>query len=149
MKKNYSSDLTDAEWKIIEPLLPKKKVTRPPKWSKRSILNGIFYQLKNGCNWQDLPKDFPPKSTVFLYYSEWSKEGVWDKIMGCLHGKAREQIGKKPLWTQLILADSQAVKNTCTAGKETKGFCMYKATNGIKRHLAVDTLGFPFFFTLH
>jgi hypothetical protein len=52
---------------------------------------------------------------------------------------------KKPCWTTLLLIDSQAVKNTCTTSVESKGFCFYKATNGIKRHLAVDTLGFPFF----
>jgi transposase len=60
----YSSSLSDLEWEILEPLLiellPKKKVTCPTTWSKRDILDGIFYQLKNGCNWQDLPKDLPP-----------------------------------------------------------------------------------------
>jgi transposase len=54
---SYSSCLTDEEWAIIEPLLPKKRRTRPPKWPKRQILDGIFYQLKNGCSWGDLPKD--------------------------------------------------------------------------------------------
>ena len=56
----YSSSLTDTEWEIIEPLLPQKKQTRPPNWSKRKILDGILSQLKNGCNWCDLPKDLPP-----------------------------------------------------------------------------------------
>ena len=55
----YSSSLTDKEWEIIEPLLPKKKRTKPPTWSKREILDGVFYQLKNGCNWCDLPRDLP------------------------------------------------------------------------------------------
>ncbi len=64
----YTSSLTDAEWTIIEPLLPKKRRTRPPKWSKRQILDGIFYQLSNGCNWVNLPKDLPPDSTVFFHY---------------------------------------------------------------------------------
>ena len=58
-KMPYSSSLTDKEWEIIEPLLPKKKRTKPPTWSKREILDGVLYQLKNGCNWCDLPKDFP------------------------------------------------------------------------------------------
>ncbi len=61
----YSSDVNDKEWEIIEPLLPQKKKTRPPVWSKRQILNGILDQLKNGCNWSDLPRDLPPYSTVF------------------------------------------------------------------------------------
>ena len=61
-----SSSLTDQEWKIIEPLLPKKKKTNPPKWGKREILDGVLYQLKNGCNWGDLLKDFSFYSTVEL-----------------------------------------------------------------------------------
>jgi transposase len=141
----YSSDLTDREWELIEPLLPKKKRTRPPKWSKREILNGIFYQLKNGCNWCDLPKDLPPYSTVFWHYKQWREQGVIEEIMAVLHGKIREKAKKRPKWTTLIMIDSQAVKNTCNASIESKGFCFYKSTNGIKRHLAVDTLGFPFF----
>jgi transposase len=137
--------LTDNEWLIIEPLLPQKKKTRPPKWIKRDIVNGIFYQLKNGCNWVDLPRDLPPYSTVFWYYKQWREAGIIEKIMHELHGKVREQVQKKPLWTTLIMVDSQATKNTCNAEKESSGFCFYKATNGIKRHLAVDSLGFPFF----
>ncbi|NJL38682.1 MAG: transposase [Leptolyngbyaceae cyanobacterium SM1_4_3] len=67
----YSSSLTDAEWGILELLLPEilpaKKRTRPSKWTKRQILDGILYQLKNGCNWEDLPKDLPPYSTVYWH----------------------------------------------------------------------------------
>jgi transposase len=145
----YSSSLSDLEWEILEPLLiellPPKKVTCPTTWSKRDILDGIFYQLKNGCNWQDLPKDLPPYSTVYWHYKQWREAGVIEALMTLLHGEVREQIGKKAKWTTLIIIDSQAVKNTCNADVSSKGFCRYKATNGIKRHLAVDTLGFPFF----
>lgn len=90
----YSSNLTDAEWKIIEPLLPSKKQTRPPLWTKRQILDGIFYQLKNGCNWCDLPKDLPPYSTVFWYYKQWRADGVLDQILDTLHRKVRQQAQK-------------------------------------------------------
>ena len=141
----YSSSLSDREWELIEPLLPQKKLTRPPKWSKRAIMDGILYQLKNGCNWADLPKDLPPYSTVFWHYKQWRADGVIDQILETLHGHLREQVQKKRTWTTLIIIDSQAVKNTCNAEVESKGFCAYKATNGIKRHLAVDSLGFPFF----
>ena len=145
----YSSSLTDKEWEILEPLLPqvlpKKKRTRPGDWEKREILDGILYQLKNGCNWEDLPKDFPPYSTVYWHYKQWRDAGSIEKLMSVLHGQVREQVKKKPKWTTLIIIDSQAVKNTCNASVESKGFCFYKSTNGIKRHLAVDTLGFPFF----
>ncbi|WP_226889793.1 transposase [Nostoc sp. MG11] len=71
----YSSSLTDKEWQIIEPLLPQKKQTRPPKWTKRQILDGIFYQLKNGCNWCDLPRDLPPYSTVFWHLHSVARSG--------------------------------------------------------------------------
>ncbi len=90
----YSSSLSDQEWKIIEPLLPQKKQTRPPLWSKRQILDGIFYQLKNGCNWCDLPRDLPPYSTVFWYYKQWRDTGILDEIMDKLHSKVREQAQK-------------------------------------------------------
>jgi len=90
----YSSSLTDQEWRIIELLVPQKKQTRPPLWSKRQMLDGIFYQLKNGCNWCDLPKDLPPYSTVFWYYKQWRETGVLDEIMNTLHGKVREQAQK-------------------------------------------------------
>ncbi len=93
----YSSSLSDAEWKIIEPLLPQKKKTRPPVWTKRQILDGILYQLKNGCNWGDLPKDLPPYSTVFWHYKQWRASGVLETIRDALHGQVREQVKKKPV----------------------------------------------------
>jgi len=86
----YSSSLSDQEWEIIEPLLPRKKKTRPPTWTKRQILDGVFYQLKNGCK-------------------------VLREIMTALHEQVREQAEKKPKWTTLIIVDSQATKNTCNA----------------------------------
>ena len=92
---NYSSSLTDQEWEIIEPLLPKKKRTKPPTWSKREILDVIFYQLKNGCNWCDLTQDLPPYSTVFWHYKQWREQGIMKEIMVVLHGKMREKVQKK------------------------------------------------------
>jgi transposase len=145
----YSSSLTDAEWEILESLLPEilppKKSTRPLEWSYREIIDGILYRLKNGCNWADLPQDLPPYSTVYWHYKQWREAGTVEQLMTIFHEQVRGQVGKKPQWTTLIMIDSQAVKNTCNASVKTKGFCFYKATNGIKRHLAVDSLGFPFF----
>jgi transposase len=81
----YSSSLTDKEWEIIEPLLlealPPKKQTRPSNWTKREILDGILYQLKNGCNWQDLPRDLPPYSTVYWHYKQWRAAGVLGRVL--------------------------------------------------------------------
>ena len=85
----YSTDLTDTEWTIYEPLLPVKKLTRPLKWNKRQILNGLFYQLKNGCNWNDLPRDLPPYSTVYWHYKQWRDDGTLEIIMQKLHELVR------------------------------------------------------------
>lgn len=94
----YSSSLTDSEWEILQPLLveilPPKKQTRPSNWTKRDIIDGIFYQLKNGCNWQDLPKDLPPYSTVYWHYKQWREAGVIEQLMTVLHGQVREQVKK-------------------------------------------------------
>jgi len=90
----YTSDLSDKECEIIEPLLPQKKKTRPPLWTKREILNGIFYQLKQGCNWADLPKDLPPSSTVYWYYKQWREAGVLDTLLNALHSQVRGQVKK-------------------------------------------------------
>ncbi len=96
----YSSSLTDQEWEILAPLLaeilPQKKQTCPPKWSKREILDGILYQLKNGCNWEDLPKDLPPYSTVYWHYKQWRAAGAIDSLMQVLHQHVREQVKKSP-----------------------------------------------------
>lgn len=91
----YSSSLTDKEWEVIALLLPKKQKTKPPKWTKRQILDGVFYQLKNGCNWGDLPKDLPPYSTVFWHYKHWRSEGVFDQILTTtLHSQVRQHAQK-------------------------------------------------------
>lgn len=90
----YSSSLSDKEWEVIEPLLPQKKQTKPPRWTKRQILDGIFYQLKNGCNWCDLPKDLPFYSTGFWHYKQWRSDGVLEPIMRALHSKVRQQAKK-------------------------------------------------------
>jgi len=96
----YSSSLTDAEWEILEPLLPQilpqKKRTLPCDWTKREILDGILYQLKNGCNWEDLPKDLPPYSTVYWHYKQWRSAGVFEQLMSTLHEQVREQVKKSP-----------------------------------------------------
>ncbi len=95
----YSSSLTDREWEILEPLLtdilPQKRQTRPPNWTKRELIDGIFYQLKNACNWQDLPKDLPPYSTVYWHYKQWRDAGAIEKLMSVLHGQVREGVKKK------------------------------------------------------
>ncbi|WP_375340014.1 transposase [Okeania sp. KiyG1] len=91
------------------------------------------------------PAYLPPYSTVFWHYKQWRSQGVIENIRDVLQAQVRQQVKKKRSGTTLIIIDSQAVKNTCNASIKSKGFCFYKSTNGIKRHLAVDSLGFPFF----
>ena len=94
----YSSSLTDKEWELLEPLLsevlPPKKQTRPPAWTKRELLDGVLYQLKNGFNWQDLPKDLPPYSTVYWHYKQWRVAGSIEKLTTLVH-EANPRAGKK------------------------------------------------------
>jgi transposase len=95
----YSSSLTDEEWTILEPLLPQvlppKKQTRPLEWTKRELIDGMLYQLKNGCNWEDLPKDLPPYSTVYWHYKQWRAAGSIEQLMKLLHEDIREKAKKK------------------------------------------------------
>ncbi|BAU67504.1 transposase (plasmid) [Stanieria sp. NIES-3757] len=79
---------------ILVKILPTKKQTRPANWTRREILDGILYQLKNGCNWADLPKDLPPYSTVYWHYKQWRKVGVFEKLMNALHEQVRQQVKK-------------------------------------------------------
>lgn len=94
-RMSYSSSLTDTEWEILEPLLPEvlpqKKSTRPLDWSYRELIDGMLYRLKNGCNWEDLPKDLPPYSIVFYHYNQWRQAGSIEKLMRRLHERVREQ----------------------------------------------------------
>lgn len=96
----YSSDLSDEEWLIIEPILGSfLEVSgrgRNSKWRQRKLLDGMLYQLKNGCNWEDLPKDFLPYSTVYWHYKKWRKAGIFEKVLQILHEKARVGLKKSP-----------------------------------------------------
>lgn len=97
---SYSSDLSEGEWLIIEPILsPFLEVSgsgRRSKWSQRALLNGVLYQMKNGCNWEDLPRDFPPSSTVYWHYKKWRQAGIFEKVLQLLHEKARTALKKSP-----------------------------------------------------
>ena len=138
--QTYDSDLTDHEWKLLEPLVPKPKPGgRPIKHTRRMILNAIFYLNRTGCQWSLLPKDFPPKSTVFDYFSAWRKSGLWVELNDGLREKVRVAEGRKPSPTAAIL-DSQSVKGAEQGGKAI-GYDAGKKIGGRKRHILVDPLG--------
>lgn len=136
----YPSDLTDLDWEVVEPLLPRSaKTGRPRQVDFRQITNAIFYQNRTGCQWRFLPKDFPAKSTVFYYYQAWQRDGTWAKILTTLREQARQRVGKEATPSVLIL-DSQSVK--AAPGQGVRGYDGGKKVVGRKRHIAVDTLGF-------
>ena len=97
----YSSSLKDREWELLEPVLkqalPSRKKTRPPEWTERQLFDAMLYQLKSGCNWGDLPKDFPPYSTVYWHYKKWRDAGVFDQLLEVLHGQLRVKVKKKSM----------------------------------------------------
>jgi putative transposase len=112
----YPTDLTDRQWKLIDPQVPRPKPGgRPAQYSRREIINAILYQTRNGCVWRALPHDLPPYRIVFHYFRLWQKDGAWDQIHDALRTKVRRQAGKKPKPTAAIL-DSQSVKTTEIAG---------------------------------
>ena len=78
--QRYPSDLTDAQWKLIKPLFPASVGGQPRKTDLRDVVNAIFYIVRAGCQWHYLPKDFPPRSTVWRYFDQWRRDGTWDRI---------------------------------------------------------------------
>lgn len=108
-RKTYESDLTDQEWQIIEPLLPKSKEGKPRNIDIREVINAINYLLKSGCSWRLLPHDFPQWQLVYYYFRFWKKKGYWKEIHDQLRGKVRIAAGKKIEPTAGII-DSQSVK---------------------------------------
>src|SRR5258708_28034926 len=93
----YPTDLTDAQWKLIEPHVPRPKPGgRPAKYARREVVNAILYQTRNGCVWRALPHDLPPYRTVFHYFRAWQRDGTWDRVHDALRHKARRVAGQKP-----------------------------------------------------
>ena len=117
-RKAYSSDLSDLEWEILAPLIPPAKSGGHPRTTDmREVCNAIYYHLKTGCQWDMLPGDFPPSSTVYNYYRKWQKRGIWEELNHTLRDRLREKIGRSAQ-PSAIAADSQSVKTT-----EKRGMC--------------------------
>jgi transposase len=134
----YDTDLTDSQWEVLSPMLPKRsKLGRPPT-NRRVIINAIFYVLKGGIQWRLLPKDFPSWKTVYHVFRKWCLDQTWEMINAQLRGEVRQAEDKEVMPTAAIL-DSQSVKSDSHGGKV--GFDAGKKIKGRKRHLLVDTLG--------
>jgi len=142
-RKKYPSDLTDEQWAILRPLIPpaepSKRGGRPRTVDMREVLNTLFYLNRSGCQWDMLPHDLLPKSTVYDYFAQWRDDGTWRKMVQALREQTRVQAGREPT-PSAICIDSQSVKTTEIGGSE-RGYDGGKKINGRKRHLLVDTLG--------
>jgi putative transposase len=136
--QSYPSDVTDAQWVLIEPHLPVYPGGRPRKTDLRDVVDAIFYILRTGCQWRYLPKDFPPKSTVWRYFDEWRHNGTLDTIHDRLRKKVRT--AEKPYSPRTTASvDSQSVDTT--SGGEQRGRDNAKNVDGRKRHIVVDSMG--------
>jgi transposase len=133
----YSTNLTDAQWQIIEKIVELKN--RKRKYSLRSIWDAILYVIKTGCQWRMLPSDFPKWQSVYFYYRKWIKDEIFDKVLDKLRSKARLKNGQSEKAT-LGIVDSQTVK--WGNNRSLKSYDGNKKIKGIKRHIVVDKNGF-------
>lgn len=115
-KLRYPSDVTDAEWALVGPLIPPAKRGGGKRTVEmRAVVNGLMYVLSTGCQWRAIPKDLPPKSTVHGYFDLWTYDGTLDRIHHALYVKCREAAGREASPTAAVI-DSQSVKSAEKGG---------------------------------
>ena len=143
----YASDLTDAEWQLIGPYLPRpSRHGRPRAHAMREIVNGIFYVLRSGCPWRLIPSDLPPWSTLWRWFRLWRDDGLFERISHGLVVADRERRGREACPSAAVV-DSQSVKTTESGGP--RGYDAAKKILGRKRHAMVDTDGRPLALLVH
>jgi transposase len=140
-----SSSMTDAQWQLLEPLLPPPgnlggRGGRPEKHDRRRVLDAIFYVVRGGIAWAALPAEFPPVKTVYGIFRRWSRAGVWAQLHDALRDRARVRAGRRAQPTAAVI-DSASIRGADTVPARSRGYDAGKRVNGRKRHLAVDTGG--------
>ena len=115
-RKSYPSDISDEEWEILEPLIPPEKPGgRPRTTNMREVINAIWYELRTGCQWRQLPHEFPPWSTIWRYFRIWRQTGMWEQMHTTLRERLRSQLGREATPSAVIM-DSQSVKTSEKGG---------------------------------
>jgi putative transposase len=115
-RRNYPSDVSDAEWTILEPLIPTAKPGgRPQEIERREIVNAILYVLRSGCPWRLLPHDLPRWFTVYAYFRHWKRDGTWESVHHALRRQLRVRVGREPEPSAAVV-DSQSVKTSPVRG---------------------------------
>jgi transposase len=144
-QRRYPSDMTDAEWAEVRPLLPtpgwmRGRGGRPEGYCHRAVLDAIRYLVDNGIKWRAMPADFPPWDRVYAFFRRWRDHVLVKEFHDRLRGQVRERLGRDAEPTAGVI-DSQSVKADAVVGADSRGFDGGKNINGRKRHVVVDTLG--------
>jgi len=145
-RQAYPTDLTDAQWALVEPFLRAWKDRHPSvsghqgRYDLREILNAIFYQNRTGCQWRNLPHDLPPMSATYYYFATWRDDGTTQAIHDLLRCQVRERAGRAEDPTAVVL-DTQSIRAANHVPASTTGKDAGKLVPGRKRGLAVDVLG--------
>jgi putative transposase len=138
--KPYLSDLSDTEWEVLKPLLPAPKgFGHPVEVDLREILNGIFYVQRSGCQWEMLPHDLPPYTTVYGYFHKWQRKRIWQLLHDQVRHQLRQELGRDEHST-VAIADSQSVKTTEKRGRSTDMTVVkrLKGVNAISSYILKD-----------
>lgn len=142
----YPSDLTDEQWELIKQHFDYGNYGKGRKHEIKTLISAVFYLTKAGCQWRQLPNDFPPYSTTHSFYRRAREKGIWDKMTQSLVQQSREKMGKDPDPTYSLI-DSQSVKTTSAAKK--RGIDGGKKVKGRKRHIVTDTNGHLLYVQVH
>jgi transposase len=145
-RRAYPSDFTDAEWAVVGPLWEREVTSQPTDHELRDVLDAIRYVSATGCPWRYLPHDYPPHTTVYAWFERWARDGTEERVNTELRRLLRRAAGREET-PSLLIIDSQTARSR--EGGDGRGYDAGKKLSGRKRHVAVDTLGLPWFVTVH